>query len=195
MRRGGEGDQRRGEERRGEGGRKGIGSCRYESSCIEFKCFRSGPIYLHSLSKLRKVDGLVETCRPISHRLSNLYSMCKCSKDQTKLEQTTYLVQPQSQPDPSSQPQLHPKPASPPNLTSHPISAMINLLTSNLPSKKQNIRYGLVARICRSHCSADKAGVQFPVSEIFFFAPIRTRLLVIVSWWWCGGAGQVFFFF
>jgi len=34
-----------------------------------------------------------------------------------------------------------------------------------------HIRYGLVARICRSHQRvAGKARVQFPVSEIIFFA-------------------------
>jgi hypothetical protein len=43
-----------------------MGSCRYESSCIEFKCFESGYIYLHSLSKLRKVDCLIEAYHPIS---------------------------------------------------------------------------------------------------------------------------------
>jgi len=42
-----------------------------------------------------------------------------------------------------------------------------------LPSISQDIRYGLVARICRSHQSsslpsAGKARVRFPVSESFF---------------------------
>jgi hypothetical protein len=38
-----------------------------------------------------------------------------------------------------------------------------------------------VARICRSHCSADKAGVQFPVSEDSFFAVMATALLFFAS--------------
>jgi hypothetical protein len=62
-RREGRPDQTRGEERRG----KGVGSCGYESSCIEFKCFKSGYIYLHSLSKLRKVEWMVETCHTPSY--------------------------------------------------------------------------------------------------------------------------------
>jgi hypothetical protein len=44
----------------------------------------------------------------------------------------------------------------------------------------KHIRYGLVARICRSHCSADKAGVQFPVSENFF-AFLATATLFFAS--------------
>jgi hypothetical protein len=44
-----------------------VGSCRYESSFIEFKCFKSGYIYLHSLSKLRKVEWMVETCHTPSY--------------------------------------------------------------------------------------------------------------------------------
>jgi hypothetical protein len=54
-----------------------------------------------------------------------------------------------------------------------------------IPSINQNniwcgIRYGLVARICRSHSSlqkkisADKAGVQFPVSESSFIVLTST---------------------
>jgi hypothetical protein len=69
----------------------------------------------------------------------------------------------------------------------------------NISSK--HIRYGLVARICRSHCSADKAGVQFPVSENFLFAVLATATLffgslvhgdvaVVMVWMEVSGVGR-----
>jgi hypothetical protein len=39
------------------------------------------------------------------------------------------------------------------------------ILTTTSIQQQQPLRYGLVARIHRSHASADVAGVRFPVTE------------------------------